>query len=80
MAILTANVGQFCSNGTKRDKQNTRLCDKMMDLDKPVIVRMGGKEVFNGKVTRSAEVFKKTLYERNDPNFAFSAEITVSSK
>ena len=53
--------------------------DNMMDLDKPVIVRMGGKEVFNGKVTRSADVFRKTLYERDDPDFAFSAEITVSN-
>lgn len=57
-----------------------RLCDKMMNLDKPVIVRMGGKEVFNGKVKRSAEVFKKTLYERNDPDYAFSAEITVGGE
>ena len=53
------------------------LCDKMMNLDKPVVVNMCGKEVFRGMVSRSLDVYKRTLYERNDPEYAFSVEIKV---
>ncbi|MBO4244924.1 MAG: hypothetical protein J5882_07730 [Bacteroidales bacterium] len=53
------------------------LCDRMMNLDKPVVVNMCGKEVFRGMVSRSLDVYKRTLYERNDPEYAFSVEIKV---
>jgi hypothetical protein len=49
----------------------------MVDLDKPVTVRVAGKTVFEGIVPRSAEVIRQTLAERGDPSGTFTAEIGV---
>jgi hypothetical protein len=54
-----------------------RLDDSMVDLDKPVTVRVAGKTVFEGIVPRSAEVIRQTLAERGDPSGTFTAEIGV---
>jgi hypothetical protein len=49
----------------------------MVDLDKPVTVRVAGKAVFEGIAPRSAEVIRETLAERGDPSGIFTAEIGV---
>jgi len=54
-----------------------RLDDSMVDLDKPVTVRVAGKTVFEGIAPRSAEVIRQTLAERGDPSGIFTAEIGV---
>ena len=54
------------------------LNDFMLDLDKPIVVNYQGKEIFNGKVSRSKELIKQTLFERNDPEFCFYGEINIS--
>lgn len=54
-----------------------RLNDKMMNLDKPVVVRCKGKEVFRGKVKRSAATIYRTIQERRDPGLVFSVELAL---
>jgi hypothetical protein len=55
-----------------------RLNDNMMNLDKPVIVRLMGKEIFRGKVDRNLAVLQRTIRERKDPGLVFSAELAIS--
>jgi hypothetical protein len=54
-----------------------RLDDSMVDLDKPVTVRMAGKTMFEGIVPREIEVMRSTLAERGDPSGIFTAEIAI---
>jgi len=54
-----------------------RLNDSMMNLDKPIEVRYGGKRVFRGKVKRTLGTLQQTVAQRNDPGLVFSAEIEV---
>jgi hypothetical protein len=49
----------------------------MVDLDKPVTVRMAGKTMFEGIVPRGIEVIRTTLAERGDPSGIFTAEIAI---
>jgi poly(3-hydroxybutyrate) depolymerase len=55
-----------------------RLSDQLLDLDKPVRVLVGDREVFNGKVNRDAEVIRESLRERADPSSAAVAKIELS--
>ena len=49
--------------------------DKMLDLDKPVVVISKGKKIHQGKVIRTIGIMSKTLAERGDPASIFSGEI-----
>ena len=42
------------------------LTDSLLDLDKPVVVRINGKEVFKGGVQRSAGAISEGLKARSD--------------
>ena len=53
------------------------LNDKLINLDKAIKVLYRGKTVFKGKVKRSAATLKHTLYERNDSEYMFPAQIHV---
>lgn len=57
-----------------------RFDDRMQDLDKPVSVKLKGKEVFSGTVTRTAGTLLRTLADRGDPKLMFDAEATVELK
>ena len=54
------------------------LNDTMLDLDKPVKVLYGERELFNAKVERNANTMRKTLIERGDPSYIFSSVIEVA--
>jgi len=54
-----------------------RLDDSMVDLDKPVTVRMAGKTMFEGIVPRTVEIIRSTLAELGDPRGIFTAEIAI---
>ena len=54
-----------------------RLNDAMLNLDEPVTVRAGEKELFAGRVPRTIATLARTLAERGDPELMFSAEILV---
>ena len=54
-----------------------RLSDAMADLDKPIAVVFGGRELFKGSAPRRIETLSKTLGEHGDPAAIFGAEIEV---
>jgi hypothetical protein len=54
-----------------------RLDDRMANLDQPVRVTHGGKEIFVGPATRTMGVLIKTLESRGDPRLMFDAEVVV---
>lgn len=53
------------------------LCDEMMDLDRPVCIYYQGRLLKKQRVSRSRSMLRQTLYERNDPAYAFPAALTV---
>ena len=53
------------------------LNDRMVDLDKPVKVVYGGREIFKGMVERNEETLRSTMAERNDPGYVFCSKLTV---
>lgn len=53
------------------------LNDKMMDLNKKITVRQGGKVLFTGKVVRRKALIQKTYSDRRDADYIFSAGIVV---
>ena len=53
------------------------LRDEMLDLEQPVEVVWGGKQVFSGKVLRTAAVQAETLARRGDPKLIFSARLVI---
>ena len=54
------------------------LNDEMMNLDKPVVIKVAGKEVFSGVIPRSLKELDTTLTERGDPDLVFSASKTIT--
>ncbi len=53
------------------------LSDELVNLKKPVTVKLRGKKVFKGKLKPSLDTYRQTLYERQDPRFAAPCKITV---
>ena len=51
--------------------------DRVADLDKPVRIVSGGKELYAGTPPRTAAALAKTLAGRGDPRLMFAAEVTV---
>lgn len=54
------------------------LNDRLLDLDRPVLVTCNGEEVFSGKVQRDANTLLQTLVRRGDWNYAFPVRIRVT--
>ncbi len=54
-----------------------RLSDALVDLDRPIRVWVNGREVFQGRVFRRAEVIRESLEERADPRTAATAKLTL---
>lgn len=54
-----------------------RLNDRLLDLDQPLRVTVNGKEEFQGRVTRRAEVILKSLRERYDPAAIATSAIVI---
>ncbi len=55
-----------------------RLNDAMLDLDKPVTVTSGDRQLHSGRVIRTIGTLARTLAERGDPASVFSGEIVVA--
>lgn len=53
------------------------LNDELVNLDEKVTVLYRGKKVFKGKLKRSRATLEATLKERNDPRFAFPAQVRL---
>ena len=54
------------------------LNDKLVDLDRPVTVTMGGKPLYAGQPRRTVAAMARTLADRGDPDLVFSASATVT--
>jgi pimeloyl-ACP methyl ester carboxylesterase len=79
--LVTAEVyGQTITLTTENVKKLTlRLNDKLVILDKEIIVKDGnGKELFKGKVARSKAAITRSLNERLDVSGVATAELEVS--
>jgi poly(3-hydroxybutyrate) depolymerase len=57
-----------------------RLHDRLVDLDQPVRVRLNGKTVFDGRVSRQADAILKSLQQRSDPQIAATALLEVTER
>ena len=55
-----------------------RLSDRLLDLDRPVVVEVGGDVVFDGVVPRTVSAIHRSLMERADPRSVATAELTVA--
>lgn len=62
----------------KVSKVLVRFDARTADLDKPVTVRQGDKELFTGTAPRTITTLAKTLAGRGDPGLVFDAEVEVS--
>lgn len=51
--------------------------DQMVNLNKPVIIRMNGKTLFKGKLSRTLANLQSSLATRNDLRYMFPAQVTV---
>lgn len=54
-----------------------RLSDELLNLDRPVRVLVGEREVFNARVRRNAEAIRESLEERADPRSVATAKLVV---
>ena len=54
------------------------LNDSLIDMDKSVIVKYDGKEVFNATVPRTSTTILKSIREYGDPESVYYGEIPVS--
>ena len=52
----------------------------MLDLDKEVTVTLNETEVFKGKVQRSRDNLRESIWERGDPDFAFPVKLEFAKK
>jgi hypothetical protein len=64
----------------KVERLIVRFDDRTADLDKPVTITRGGKELFAGEVNRTVATMVKTLAGRGDPGLVFGAEVEVTIK
>lgn len=55
-----------------------RLSDELLDLDKEVIVKVNGREIFKGRALRTAEAIRQSLDERADPKSASTALLKLT--
>ena len=56
------------------------LNDSLIDMDKSVIVKYDGKEIFNTIVPRASSTILKSIREYGDPKSVYYGEISVSLK
>ena len=77
--VLEADIDGNTVTIGKCDYSKVRiyLNDKLLDLSKPVVVKCGDKILFEGAVTKSDALLKRTLYTRNDPAYSFPAMVEV---
>ncbi|MBQ8098478.1 MAG: alpha/beta hydrolase [Bacteroidaceae bacterium] len=54
------------------------LNDRMVNLDNPIRVEYKGKTIFKGRLHRSAQTLRRTLWQRGDPSYAFPAQLKVT--
>ena len=56
------------------------LSSELINLSKPVTIKLRGKKVFRGRLKPSEEIYRQTLHLRQDPRFAAPCQITIKIK
>ena len=54
------------------------LNDSLVDMDKSVVVKFEGKEIFNATVPRTSMTILKSIREYGDPKSVYYGEIPIS--
>ena len=76
--LIASRTGQTIRIENSPVKRLTvRLDDKMLDLDKPIVIQSGKLTLHKGIVPRTLATLKTTLTERGDPRGVFPAEVVV---
>lgn len=77
--IVASRAGQVITieKAEGVDRVTVLLSDRMLDLDEVVTVRMGERELFKGRLKRTAINASNTLQSRGDPELMFEAAVTV---
>ena len=60
-------------------KATVLLRDGMLNLDRPITVEYPDGKKETCQVDRSEEIMRRTLAERGDPSYLFSAELTLKA-
>ena len=55
-----------------------RFSDSLLNVDQPVRIVAGSRELFSGQVSRTIGILAKTLEERLEPKCMFDAEVQVA--
>jgi pimeloyl-ACP methyl ester carboxylesterase len=80
---LKARVAVSGNDITVIDNQNKTLYlylnDDLLNLDKKVSVTINGKQVFNKKVPRNADLIKQSIAARLDKSLIFTAKLTIKN-
>jgi pimeloyl-ACP methyl ester carboxylesterase len=66
--------------GDVPDNLRLLLSDQLLDLDKPIRVFVGDREIMNTKASRTIEAIRESLNERADPRSAATAILTLPNK
>ncbi|GAA4310552.1 hypothetical protein GCM10023149_05270 [Mucilaginibacter gynuensis] len=78
-AEVSASIKDNIINIEKKDNSELYiyLNDKLLNLNKPVTVIIGGKVIFKGKINRSEAVITETAARYLDAGLTFSAKIII---
>lgn len=78
--ITASYTGQTLSIDSAQSVKRVtlRVSDAMIDLDRPVTVKYGAKELFLGTISRTIGVLYRTLERRGDPALMFAGEVRVA--
>ncbi len=78
LAVVSRDGQVFTIEKTEKLKKlRIRLNDEMIDLDQPIVVKMGDQELFKGKVNRNIATIVQSLTDRGDPKTVYSASIEI---
>jgi hypothetical protein len=80
--IIAERNGQAVTVKIKAGKPRVkvRFNDAMVNLDEPVAITLGAKEVFNGKLPRTIVTLNRTIEDRGDPESIFAAEYELPAE
>ena len=77
--IIAERAGQTITlSSTNAQTVTVLLNDRMLNLDREVVIRADNKELVCRRAPRTVATLARTLSERGDTNLAFSAETTVT--
>ena len=54
------------------------LNDSLINLDRRITVKWGGRIVYKGRLQRTEQNIRSTIAERGDPAYCFSSQVTVT--